>query len=76
MTSVNILQDFKDKDTAEEELRMEYITSLLGVGRLALQIITESSGINHLSMLLFYMPKPIILHLLHVPQQNVLAAEQ
>ena len=56
MTSVNVLQDIEeDEDTAEEELGTESITSLLGVGRIALQIITESSGINDQeSKLTFY----------------------
>ena len=35
MTSVNVLQDIeKDKDAAEEELGMECIMSLLGIGHL------------------------------------------
>jgi hypothetical protein len=73
MTSVNVLQDIEeDEDAAEEELGTESIMSLPGVGRIALQIITEASGINDQeSKLTFYYPS--FLRLKWSPVNDVLA---
>jgi hypothetical protein len=48
ITSVNVLQDIEeDEDSSQDsELGTENITSLLGVGRLALQIIVECSSVR------------------------------